>query len=47
MNYGEDAVSAAFEEVETQDWAERVYRPEIQDKWDSVYVKPGYNPFEK
>ncbi len=47
LNYGEEAVSVAFEEVEPQDWAEKVYKPEIQGKWDKVYKKPGYNPFEK
>jgi len=46
LNYGEEAVSVAFEEVEPQDWAERIYRAEIQDKWNTVYKKPGYNPFE-
>jgi len=43
----EEAVSVAFEEVEPQDWAEKVFKPDIQDKWDTVYKKPGYNPFEK
>jgi 4-oxalocrotonate tautomerase len=47
LNFGEAAVSVAFEEVAPQDWAEKVYKHEIQDKWDSVYKKPGYNPFEK
>ncbi len=32
LSYGEEAVSVAFEEVERQDWAEKVYRPEIQNK---------------
>jgi 4-oxalocrotonate tautomerase len=47
LDYGEDAISVAFEEVERQDWAEKVYRSEIQDKWNTVYKKPGYNPFAK
>ena len=47
LSYGEDAVSVAFGEVAPQDWADKVYRPDIQDKWDTVYKKPGYNPFEK
>ncbi|MGA8529343.1 MAG: tautomerase family protein [Acidobacteriaceae bacterium] len=45
LEYSEDAISVAFEEVERQDWAEKVYRSEIQDKWNTVYKKPGYNPF--
>lgn len=47
LDDGEDAICVAFEEVERQDWAEKVYKPEIQNKWDTVYKKPGYNPFEK
>jgi 4-oxalocrotonate tautomerase len=42
LDYGEESVSVAFEEVEASDWAARVYRPEIRDKWDQVYKKPGY-----
>jgi 4-oxalocrotonate tautomerase len=47
LNYGEESVSGAFEEVNSSDWAEKVYRTGIQGKWDTVYKKPGYNPFEK
>lgn len=47
LECGEDAISVAFEEVERQDWAENVYKAEIQDKWDTVHKKPGYYPFEK
>ncbi len=36
------SVSVAFEEIDSSEWAERVYRPEIRDKWDQVYKKPGY-----
>lgn len=42
LDYSEAAVSVAFEEVDSSEWAERVYRPEIRDKWDQVYKKPGY-----
>lgn len=44
LNCGEEAVSVAFEEVEPRDWTEKVYNPEIRDKWDAVYKKPGYAP---
>jgi len=27
--------------VEARDWAARVYRPEIRDKWDQVYKANG------
>lgn len=42
FNYGEDAVSVALEEISPNDWAERVYKPDILNKPDAVYKKPGY-----
>jgi 4-oxalocrotonate tautomerase len=42
----EKSVSVAFEEVEKDQWAEKVYRPEILEKADQLYKKPGYNPFQ-
>ena len=42
----EKSVSVAFEEIEKEDWADKVYKPDILDKKDSLYKKPGYNPFE-
>ena len=35
-------VSIAFEEVERADWREKVYKPEIRDNWNNLYVKPDY-----
>jgi len=43
LNYGEESVSVAMEEVKSQDWAEKVYKAEIQDKWDKLYKTPGYD----
>jgi 4-oxalocrotonate tautomerase len=43
----EKSVSVAFEEVEKDQWAERVYRPDILEKSSLLYKKPGYNPFQK
>ena len=43
LGYGEESVSVAMEEVKPQDWAERVYTPDIRNKWDKVYKKPGYD----
>ena len=40
------SVSVAFEEVEPDDWPETVYKPDILNKKDSLFVKPGYNPFK-
>ena len=45
LNYGEDSVSVGFEEVESKDWTEKVYKPDILGKADTIYKKPGYEPF--
>ncbi|MGH7159722.1 MAG: tautomerase family protein [Acetobacteraceae bacterium] len=42
---GEDAVSVAIEDVERKDWTELVYRPEILAHWETLFKKPGYDPF--
>ncbi len=42
----EKVVSVAFEEVDPKDWPEKVYKPDILEKKDNLYVEPGYNPFE-
>jgi 4-oxalocrotonate tautomerase len=46
LGYGEESVSVAMEEVEPQDWAEKVYEPDIAGKPDQLYKKPGYDPSE-
>jgi 4-oxalocrotonate tautomerase len=45
LNYGEESVSVSMEEVKPQDWMEKVYKPDIQEKWDKLYKEPGYDPF--
>jgi len=42
FDYGEESVSVAMEEVKSSDWAKQVYRPDIKDKWGTLYKKPGY-----
>ena len=42
FNYAEESVSVGFEEISSQDWKEKVYKPDIRDKWDKLYKKPGY-----
>ncbi len=42
----EKVVSVAFEEVDPKDWPEKVYKPDILEKKDDLYIEPGYNPFE-
>lgn len=43
LRYGEESVSVAMEEGKSQDWVEKVLKPDIQNKWDSLYKKPGYD----
>ena len=43
LHYGEESISVAMEEVKPQDWAENVYKPEIQTNMDKLYKKPGYD----
>ena len=42
LNYGDESVSVAFEEVESWDWKEQVYTPDIVGGADRLYKKPGY-----
>jgi 4-oxalocrotonate tautomerase len=44
LNSGAEAVSVGIEDVEPQDWAEKVYKPDILGKPATIYKKPGYNP---
>ncbi len=43
LGYGEESVSVALEEVAAEDWAEKVYKPDIVSKPDQLYKKPGYD----
>ena len=42
FNYGEESVSVAMEEVPSDQWMEKVYKPDILGKPKQVYKKPGY-----
>jgi 4-oxalocrotonate tautomerase len=42
----ERSVSVAIEEVTPDDWAEKVYKPDIVDNKKNLVVTPGYNPFQ-
>jgi 4-oxalocrotonate tautomerase len=46
LGYGEESVSVAMEEVKAEEWAEKVYKPDIMHKMDQLYKKPGYDPSE-
>ena len=43
LNYGEESVSVAIEEIKSEDWAEKIYKPDILNQPDKIYKKPGYN----
>jgi len=43
LNYGEESVSVAIEEVKSQDWAEKVYKTDILGNPEKLYKKPGYS----
>ena len=43
-NVGDDAVSVTIEEVKPDDWAEKVYKPDIVNGAGKLYKKPGYDP---
>jgi 4-oxalocrotonate tautomerase len=42
LHYAEEAVSVAIEEIKPQDWAEKVYTPEILNSPEKLYKEPGY-----
>lgn len=42
LNYGEESVSVAMEEVKSNEWMDKVYKPDIQGKPKQIYKKPGY-----
>lgn len=42
----EKSVSVAIEEIKSEDWAEKVYKPDILNQAEKLYKKPGYNPYE-
>jgi 4-oxalocrotonate tautomerase len=42
LHVGEESVSVAM--VKAADWTEKVYKPDILAKPDTVYKEPGYEP---
>jgi 4-oxalocrotonate tautomerase len=44
LNYGDESVSVAFEEVASNEWTDRVVNPDILGNWDSLTKEPGYIP---
>jgi len=39
---GEESVSVAMEEIKPEEWAEKVYKPDILENSKNLYKKPGY-----
>jgi 4-oxalocrotonate tautomerase len=44
LNCDEKSVSVGVEDVKPEDWAEKVYKPDILGHPATIYKKPGYNP---
>ena len=42
LNFGDESVSVALEEVAAAEWGEKVYHPDIVEKAATLYKKPGY-----
>ncbi|MBS0578891.1 MAG: tautomerase family protein [Proteobacteria bacterium] len=44
LGYPEASVSVAMEDVNPRDWLQQVYQPDIAEKQDQLFKKPGYGP---
>ncbi len=42
LGSSEDSVSVAIEDIKPEDWAEEVFKPDIEGHWSRLYKKPGY-----
>ena len=42
LDYGEESVSVAMEEIAPEDWARKVYQPDIAANAKRLYKAPGY-----
>ena len=43
LNYGDESVYVAMEEIKAEDWADKVNKPDILNNPDNLYKKPGYS----
>lgn len=41
LKWGEETISMAIEEVTQEDWAEKVYKPDIVNKSEKLYKNQG------
>ncbi|MCJ2185758.1 tautomerase family protein [Novosphingobium beihaiensis] len=44
LGYGPESVSIAIEDVSPSQWMSKVYGPDIQQKEDKLFKRPGYGP---
>ena len=44
LGYSDEAVSVSLQEVPSDQWTEKVYRPDILGTAGRLYKKPGYRP---
>jgi 4-oxalocrotonate tautomerase len=42
LKCGEESVSVAIEEIQAEDWAEKIYKPDIVNNAEQLYKQPGY-----
>ncbi len=42
IGYGEESFSVAIEDIDPNDWAEKVYKPDIIEQKEKLYKQPGY-----
>lgn len=40
---GKESISVAIEEINPGDWKDKVYQPDIIEKSETLYKKPGYS----
>jgi 4-oxalocrotonate tautomerase len=43
-NCAEKSVSVSIEDIEPDDWTEKVYKPDILNGRGKLFKKPGYEP---
>jgi 4-oxalocrotonate tautomerase len=43
LGSSDESISVAFEEVPSEQWGEKVYKPEITGGAARLYKKPGYS----
>lgn len=42
IGYGEESFSVAVEDIEPNEWKEKVYQPDIIRQKEKLYKEPGY-----